>query len=125
VTNDADALRSALMASNNDHADFVKEVVEIMDGWGGHPDDLSVPLVDAGLTSLSAAEIGALLEFRYDVVFPLERFLDDKLSISDLIEMIETSKSDRETSKSDRETSKSDRETSKSDREMSKSEQLS
>ncbi len=77
------------MASSDGIRDFVKEVAEIMEGWGSEPDQMTIPLIDGGLTSLNAAEIGALLEFRYDVVFPLESFLDDKLSIADLIAMIE------------------------------------
>ena len=68
----------------------MNEVVEIMEGWGSEPDQMATPLIDGGLTSLKAAEIGALLEFRYDVIFPIESFLEDKLSIADLIAMIKT-----------------------------------
>ncbi len=44
-------------------------------------------LVDAGINSVMAAEICALLEYKYDTVIPIETFLEN-ITVNDLLERV-------------------------------------
>ena len=60
------------------------ELIEIMELSPNRVIEPGTRLTELGLDSLKAAEICALLEYSYDSIIPLERFLDD-LSVEQLM----------------------------------------
>lgn len=69
-----------------DRENLIKDLSEVLELPSASDFNDQVGLIDLGLDSLKAAEICALLEYKYDTVVPIEIFVDNP-TIDNLIEI--------------------------------------